>query len=290
MSTAITRSAQIRVAGIGATSTAITAKTLRAFLRDAQVLAPTLLQGVLFLLVFRYVFAGAIDSGPLAYIDYMAPGIITTAILFASTQAAVTVAQEKAAGFTDRVLSLPVRRVGITLGRLGAHAVIVTAAATTTVIAAVLTGFRPHTSAGQLAGAAGVLVLYAIAFAALFIALGSAASTPQAAQGLAFIAIPLTFISSAIVPTTTMPAWLATVADHQPLTPMIDTLRSLTQSDIIGHEPSSLTIALGWATGITLISIIAATRLTIQGQRRWGRVADLRSHTTGQSPTELGKR
>lgn len=267
MSAVTTRSPQIRIAGIGATSAAITSKTLRAFIRDPQVFVPTLLQGVLFLLVFRYVFAGAIDSGPLAYIDYMAPGIVTTAILFASTQAAVTVAHEKSAGFTDRVLSLPVRRVGVSLGRLGAHAAIVTAAATTTLIAAVLTGFRPHAPATQLVAAGTLLILYAMAFAALFIALGSVASTPEAAQGLAFIAIPLTFISSAIVPTTTMPTWLAAVADHQPLTPMIDTLRSLTQSDITGHQPSTMAIALGWAVGITLVSIITATALTTRGQK-----------------------
>ncbi len=267
MSATTTRSSQIRVAGVGATSAAITAKTLRAFTRDTQVLVPTLLQGVLFLLVFRYVFAGAIDSGLLPYIDYMAPGIITTAILFASTQAAVTVAHEKSAGFTDRVLSLPIRRVGVTLGRLGAHAAIVTAAAATTLTAAVLTGFRPHAPVPQLVAAGALLVLYAIAFAALFIALGSIASTPEAAQGLAFIAIPLTFISSAIVPTTTMPVWLAAVADHQPLTPMIDALRTLTQSDVIGLESSTIVIALGWAVGITLASIVISTVLTTRGQK-----------------------
>ncbi|MDS1272347.1 ABC transporter permease [Lipingzhangella sp. LS1_29] len=265
MSAAVPRPAAIRVAGIGATSAAIATKTLRAFLRDAQVLVPTLLQGVLFFLVFRFVFAGAIDSGPLAYVDYMTPGIVTTAILFASTQAAVTVAYENTGGFTDRVLSLPVHRVGITLGRIGAHATTVTAAATTTLLAAVLTGFRPHAPTGQLAAAAGILILYAIAFAALFVALGSAASTPAAAQGLAFIAIPLTFVSSAIVPTTTMPSWLAAAADHQPLTPMIDTLRSLTQSDVIGNEPSTTAVALGWALGVTLGSVIAATALAARG-------------------------
>lgn len=257
-----------RTAATAATSAAIAAKVLRTFARNPQAVVPTLLQGVLFLLVFRYVFAGAIDSGNLAYIDYMAPGLVTTALLFGATQAAVTVARERSAGFTDRVLSLPNRRVGITIGRLLAHAIIVTAAASTTLIAAVLVGFRPHATMADLAMATGLVISYAVAFAAIFVALGAVASSPEAAQGLAFIAIPLTFISSALVPTATMPAWLAFIADHQPLTPMIDALRGLTQSDVIENDPSTVAIALAWALGLALASILAATRFTVRTATR----------------------
>lgn len=248
-------------AGLAATSSTIASKTLKVFLRDRQVVFPTLLQGVLFLLVFRYVFAGAIDSAPLAYVDYMTPGIITTTLLFGSSQAAVTVARERSAGFTDRVLSLPVARLGVTLGRLTAQSTVVVAAAFTTLIAAFITGFRPHAGVGELAVALVMLVLYSISFAAMFIALGSAASSPEAAQGLAFIAIPLTFISSAIVPTASMPGWLAAIADFQPLTPMIDALRGLTQADLIGIDQSSLMAAIAWSAAILLVSVIMAVRL-----------------------------
>lgn len=248
-------------AGLAATSATIGSKTLKVFLRDPQAVFPTLLQGVLFLLVFRYVFAGAIDSAPLTYVDYMTPGIITTTLLFGSSQAAVTVAKERSAGFSDRVLSMPVARAGITLGRLAAQSTIVVAAALTTLLAAFVTGFRPHAGVCELVLALAMLVLYSVAFAALFLALGSAASSPEAAQGLAFIAIPLTFISSAIVPTASMPGWLAAVADFQPLTPMIDALRGLTQSDLIGVDQTSLMAALAWSAGILLVSVIMAVRL-----------------------------
>lgn len=248
-------------AGTAATSATIALKTLKVFLRDPQVVFPTLLQGVLFLLVFRYVFAGAIDSAPLAYVDYMTPGIITTTLLFGSSQAAVTVARERSAGFTDRVLSLPVARVGITMGRLAAQSTIVVAAALTTLLAAVITGFRLHAGVTEIVAALAMLVLYSVTFAALFLALGAAASSPEAAQGLAFIAIPLTFISSAIVPTASMPGWLAAVADFQPLTPMIDALRGLTQTDLIGVDQTSLMAAIAWSAGIQLVSVIMAVRL-----------------------------
>lgn len=248
-------------AGVAATSTAIASKTLRVFIRDPQAVFPTLLQGVLFLLVFRYVFAGAIESAPLAYVDYMTPGIITTSLLFASSQAAVTVARERSAGFTDRILSLPVARLGITLGRLAAQSVVGVAAALTTLLAAFATGFRLHADVSEVAAALAMLVLYSIAFAALFLALGSAASSPEAAQGLAFIAIPLTFISSAIVPTASMPGWLATAADFQPLTPMVDALRGLTQANVIGVDKTSLAVAIVWSTAILLLSVVIAARL-----------------------------
>lgn len=248
-------------AGLAVTTSAIASKTLKVFLRDPQAVLPTLLQGVLFLLVFRYVFAGAIDTAPLAYVDYMTPGIMSTSLLFASSQAAVTVAQERSAGFTDRVLSLPIARLGITLGRLTAQSTIVIAAALTTLIAAFATGFRLHANTPEIFAALTLLVLYSISFAALFLALGSAASSPEAAQGLAFIAIPLTFISSAIVPTESMPGWLATIADLQPLTPMIDALRGLTQSNLIGVDQEALTAAIIWSSAIMLVSIVIAARL-----------------------------
>lgn len=256
MTTAPTTSTTLATtASLSATTTTIASKTLKVFLRDPQNVMPTLLQGVLFLLVFRYVFAGAIESAPLAYVDYMTPGIITTTLLFGSSQAAITVAREHAEGFTDRVLSLPVARIGITLGRLAAQSTIVIVAALTTLFVAFITGFRPDASMHELVAALALLVLYSVTFAALFLALGSVASSPEAAQGLAFIAIPLTFISSAIVPTASMPGWLAAVADFQPLTPMIDSLRGLTQADLIGVEQASLVAAIIWSTAILLISI-----------------------------------
>src|SRR5699024_8561187 len=152
-------------------------------------------------------------------------------------------------------------RLGVTLGRLIAQSTIVVAATLTTLIAAFITGFRPHAGVGELVVALAMLMLYSISFAALFLALGSAASSPEAAQGLAFIAIPLTFISSAIVPTESMPGWLATIADLQPLTPMIDALRGLTQSNLIGVDQEALTAAIIWSSAIMLVSIVIAARL-----------------------------
>ncbi|SJN11976.1 ABC transporter, permease protein [Leucobacter sp. 7(1)] len=264
MRIAVSHRDQERTAGFVAVTLVIAAKILRSFFRDPQVFLPTLLQGVLFLLLFRYVFGGAIGDRELEYVDYLTPGIAVTAILFVSTQAALAVAQEKTQGFTDRMLSLPVRRIGITAGRVVAHGLIGLVGAATTVIAAFLMGFRPHAPVLNLIMAGCLLALYSIAFAAVFVALGSSVSNPQAAQSLAFIAIPLTLISSAIVPSATMPSWLAFVADHQPLTPMIDALRHLTQADQLALGATPIPAAVAWALSLTLGAVVLATNRLVE--------------------------
>lgn len=250
--------ASTSAAGLAATTAAVAAKTLRVFGRTPQLAAATVGQGVLFLLVFRYVFGGAIDTGAFGYVDYMAAGILTAAILFAAAGAAVGVAHDRVEGFTDRVLSLPTSRSGLVLGRTLADTAVVIAANLATLLAAVAVGFRPDASVTQLAAAAGLLGLYAFAFAALFGALGSLADGPQAAQTFGFLAIPLTFVSSAYVPTDTMPAWLAAVADHQPVTVMIEALRGLLHAGVVGAHPNTVLLAATYAAGIASAGLLVA--------------------------------
>lgn len=242
------------------TAAAVAGKTLRSTSRTPQVIGATLGQGVLFLLVFRYVFGGAIDVGSLAYVDYMVPGIFTAASVFAAAGAAVGVAEDRSTGFADRVLSLPTSRLGIVAGRATADTVIVLAATAVTLVAAFAVGFEPAGSWSKLAAAAGLIVFYAAAFSAAFGALGMRSSGPQAAQGLGFLAIPLTFVSSAYVPTETMPDWLAAVARNQPITHMVDALRGLLHPGAVADHWASVVLATG--SGL----VIAAAALTLA---RW---------------------
>jgi ABC-2 type transport system permease protein len=244
------------------TATVVAGKTLRTTARTPQLIIATLAQGVLFLLVFRYVFGGAITTGPLRYIDYMTPGILTAGVIFAASTAAVGVAEDHAQGFGDRVLSLPTSRPGLVVGRTIADAVVVIAATAITALAATAIGFRAHAPATDILGAAGLIVLYALAFAALFGALGAVADGPEAAQALGFIAIPVTFVSSAYVPTDTMPSWLAAIARNQPVTHMINAVRDLTQSDIVGQELSTVALAAVWAASLALASGTISIRQT----------------------------
>lgn len=247
-------------ASLPATAAAVAGKTLRSTSRTPQVIGATLGQGVLFLLVFRYVFGGAIDVGDLAYVDYMVPGILTAAIVFAAAGAAVGVAEDRATGFADRVLSLPTSRLGIVTGRATADTAIVLAATAVTLVVAFAVGFEPAGSWPELAAAAVLIVLYAVAFAAAFGALGMLSSGPQAAQGLGFLAIPLTFVSSAYVPTDTMPGWLAAVARNQPITHMVDALRGLSHPGAVADHRTTVALAAGWALILAAASLAVARR------------------------------
>ena len=245
-------------ARLAPTAATVAGKTLRVFSRTPQLVGATIGQGVLFLLVFRYVFGGAIDTGALRYIDFITPGVLTAAVLFAATGAAVGVAEDRADGFTDRVLSLPTSRGGLVVGRTIADTAVAVSATVAAFLAAVAVGFRPSAPLLHLAAAGGLLILYALAFSALFGALGGLADGAQTAQTFAFLAIPITFVSSAYVPTDTMPAWLATIADHQPVTPMIDAVRHLLHSDVLGEDRSAGLRAVGWAVAIATSSLLVA--------------------------------
>lgn len=208
-------------------ASAVAGQGLREMFRSPQVLATTLGQGVVFLLVFRYVFGGAISTAQASYVEHLAPGVITAGIVFAATGASVAAAQDRTAGLTDLLATQPAPRLSLVMGRVLADTAVVYLAAIVLAAAAVGVGFRPAATFGQLLAAAAMAALYAAAYVALFGALGALASGPQAAQGLGFLAIPMSFVSSAFVPVDTMPTWLAWFAERQPITVQIEALRAL---------------------------------------------------------------
>jgi ABC-2 type transport system permease protein len=249
------RSTPNRPADAVAAGIAVASRTLRELFRSPQLLAITLGQGVLFLLVFRYVFGGAIATGQDNYVDYLAPGVIAAGVVFAATGAGVAVAQDRSSGLAELFATHPVPRLSLVAGRILADTVTVFLAAIVLILAAFAVGFRPEGAAPELAAAAVLVVLYAAAYAGAFGALGSVAGGPQAAQGLGFIAIPFTFVSSAYVPVDSMPSWLAWFAEHQPITIQIDALRALASS--AGDPATAVPAAL------VTIAILAASALTM---------------------------
>lgn len=251
-------------ASLSATAGAVASTTLREFVRTPQMIATTLAQGILFLLVFRYVFGGAIDPGGASssYVDFMTPGIVVATAAFASTAAAVGVAQDRSEGFADRLRALPTSRLGIVVGRALADTAITLSATLVTFVAAVVVGFRPEFSAPHASLVASLIVLDAAAFASAFGALGSFAADTGAAQGLAFLAIPITFLSSAYVPTDSMPTLLRIVAENQPVTQMINALRTLTDGSRSSAEASTIIAAAVWAGLITMAGLaVSAIRV-----------------------------
>jgi ABC-2 type transport system permease protein len=212
----------------------------------------------MFLIIFRYIFGGAIETGRLGYVDFVVPGIITTMLIWSGMGAAIAVTEDRSQGLFDRLRSLPIPRSAVLSGRAVADVATQVWALVVMTGVSFLLGFRLHggTVDGMIAFA--LIIVFSFAFEWLFIAAGLHAGNAQAAQGMALLFVPLTFVSSAYVPVSSMPEWLRAFATHQPVTYMIDSVRSLTggtQAEaLLGHSASFfVTRALLWSAAIVLV-------------------------------------
>jgi len=244
------------------TSTAVVSKrTLLKFLRTPQLIVLGTIQGAMFLLIFRYVFGGAINpGGTINYVNFLVPGFVTTGILFGGMGASAGVAEDMDQGVIDRLRSLPIPRAAVLTGRALADTWLQIYSLIILVLISFAVGFRLHASIGRSLIAFALIVAFGIAFEWLFILLGMLAGNAQAAQGMALLIFPFTFISSAYVPVKTMPGFLQAIANHQPITPMVDAVRALTQGPaaerLLGHQASYYVIeSLLWS--LALVAVFA---------------------------------
>jgi ABC-2 type transport system permease protein len=245
-------------AGPVTTAVAVARRTVRKFLRTPQLVVVGTIQGVMFLLIFRYVFGGAIGAGGLDYVQFLVSGFVVTGVLFSGTGAAAGVAEDIEQGFFDRLRSLPIPRTSVLAGRSLADTALVAWGAAITTAIGFAVGFRVETD--WLAGLAAfaLVVVFGFAFAWLFITIGLYAGNAQAAQGMSLLVFPLSFVSSAYVPVDSMPGWLQSFAEHQPLTVMVDAVRALTLGDtataVLGHSTTYYVVAsLLWSAGLVLV-------------------------------------
>lgn len=255
----MTATAQVNGVGLATATWTVARRGITKVRRTPQILAIGLVQSMAFLLIFRYVFGGAIGTGGIRYVDYMIPGLLTVGGLFAGMSAAVAVAEDLNEGFFDRLKSLPMPRTAVIAGQVLADTARVTLTLGVSVALAFAVGFRTHASWGSALAGLGLCALSGFAFVWVFVALGLLTGSVQAAQGVGFLALPLSFVSSAYVPVHTMPGWLQGFAEHQPVTVMIDAVRTLTQGDaaeaLYGHGSAFYaTRALMWTAAITLVS------------------------------------
>jgi ABC-2 type transport system permease protein len=243
----------------------IAARTLKKFVRTPALIVAGTAQGVLFLLIFRYVFGGAVaHTGSLDYVDFLVPGFVVTGVLFQGMGAASGVADDRAGGLFDRLRSLPIRLLAIITGRVSADSLLVAWGVVVMTAVGFAVGFRTAGPAPEAVAALGLTFLYGFAFVWLFIAMGLAAGSPQAAQGLSFLVFPLSFVSSAYVPVSTMPGWMQGFATYQPMTQMVDTVRLLTGGPavhaLLGHPLSFYLVpSLLWTVGLVAVFAPLAT-------------------------------
>lgn len=218
-------------AGPLTTAATIAARGLRQLARTPQVLGIAVVQSVLFLLMFRYVIGGAIGVSGVSYVDFLVPGFVVSGLIFTAGGSAVAVAEDAASGLYDRLRSLPVPGVAVLAGRALADAGLMLFIALVTLLVGVGVGFRFGGGASGALAAVGLVAVYSVAFAWVFVWLGLVSGSAQAAQGLGILGVPFSFLSSAFVPVDSMPAVLEAFADHQPLTFMVDAGRGLLLGD-----------------------------------------------------------
>jgi ABC-2 type transport system permease protein len=249
-----------RRAGLARSTATVTRRALLRYVRTPQLIVMATIQMTMFFLIYRYMFGGAIRSVGLPYVDYLVPGFIATGVLFSGIGAAVATAEDVQQGFIDRLRSLPIPRSSVLVARAIADTAILTVASAVTVGIAFAVGFRLHGTVIDGVAAFGLVVLYGFVFEWVFVAMGLLAGNAQAAQGMGMIVFPLAFISSAYIPVKTMPSWLQAFANHQPLTPMVDSVRALTvgphAARLLGH-PAGYFVghALIWTAAIIVIAL-----------------------------------
>lgn len=251
----------------------ITRRNLLRVVRLPQLLLFSTVQPVMFLLLFNYVFGGAIElgagpvSGPGQYINWLIPGILVQTAVFGATATSIGLTEDLSAGVIDRFRSLPMSRSAVLSGRTIADLVRNTFVNTLMLFVGFLMGWRFEQ--GFLKMALGVLIalLFGYAFSWLMASIGLMAKTPEAAQSAGFLPIfPLVFASSVFVPTESMPSWLQAFADNQPITIVANTVRSLMIPEealaFLDLDPGTLILqSLAWIVLIVLFFGYLSVRL-----------------------------
>jgi ABC-2 type transport system permease protein len=232
-------------------------RSVRRSLRDPEAFFTALMLPVILMLLFVYVFGGAMRTGT-SYVDYVVPGLIVLCAGFGAGTTATAVAADMSNGIVDRFRSMPMAKSSVVVGHVVASLLRNLVATALVIGVGLAVGWRPHGSPVDWVVAGGVVVLFILALSYLAAAVGLVAGSPEAANSMTIVLMFLPYVSTAFVPVATMPRWLRGFAEHQPMTPVIETLRGLWMGTPLGHQPAW---ALAWSLGILTLSVVTATAL-----------------------------
>lgn len=248
---ALPRAATRRQSALG-DALILTDRSLRLTRRNVDALLTSLMLPVMLMLLFVYLFGGAIHTGT-AYVTYVVPGVVLLCVGFGASLTAVSVSQDMTGGIVDRFRSMDVGGASVLAGHVAASVARNIVSTVLVFGVAFLIGFRTNASPLDWLAATGVLLFFVLAFSWLSAAIGLLTSSPEAASGFTWFVMFLPYLSSAFVPIDTMPTWLQGFAQNQPVTPVIETLRGL-----LLHTPVSTSpwVALVWCGGILLVAVV----------------------------------
>jgi ABC-2 type transport system permease protein len=232
-------------------------RSVRRSMRDPEAFFTALVLPVILMLLFVYVFGGALRTGT-SYVDYVVPGLIVLCAGFGAGTTATALAQDMSNGIIDRFRSMPVTSSSVVTGHVAASLLRNLLATALVVGVGLAVGWRPTGSPLDWLGAAGLVVLFILALSWLAAAVGLLAGSPETANSATIVLMFLPYVSTAFVPADTMPRWLQGFAEHQPMTPVIETLRGLWMGTPLGHQPL---LAVTWCLVILTVSALVASRL-----------------------------
>jgi ABC-2 type transport system permease protein len=226
-------------------------RCLRLSRRNIDALITSLMLPVMLMLLFVYLFGGAIQTGT-AYVTYVVPGVLLLCAGFGASMTAISVSHDMTTGIIDRFRSMDIGGASVLTGHVVAS---VARNLVSTVLVfgiAFLIGFRPVAGPLDWLAAVGVLLLFILAISWLSAAVGLLARSPEAAGGFTFFVMFLPYPSSGFVPIDTMPSWIHGFAQHQPVTAVIETMRGLLLDLPLGASPWR---AVAWCGGIIVASV-----------------------------------
>jgi ABC-2 type transport system permease protein/oleandomycin transport system permease protein len=237
-----------------ADSRVMAARQLRKTLRRPTYIVFSFVQPVIFVLLFRYVFGGAIATGGTSYVNFLIPGIIVQTAIFGSLVTGLGLTEDIKAGVVDRFRSLPIARSAVLIGRTAADMVVNTLTVLLMVAVGIAVGFRPHGSIAAVVLAVALVLAFSYVFSWISAWVGLLLRDPEAAQSGGFIWVfPLTFASSAFVPTHTMPAVVRAFANVNPVTLVVNSVRHLMLGQ--GSATTSTLESLAWLVGLLLVFV-----------------------------------
>ena len=227
----------------------LTTRMLRHNIRSVDTIITILVMPVMILLAFVFVLGGAMNTGPIRYVDYVVPVVLLLAIASGVAYTGFRVNQDVTQGMYDRFRTMPIARASMIGGHI-VSSVIINAVSVVVIFGiALLCGYRPHPGWAGFGVMVGVVVVVLVAFTVMGVAFGMAAQSSEGAGVFSYVVMGLMFVSSGFAPTSTMKAGLRWFADHQPMTPIINALRAAQSGQVDG---TATLIALAWLVAMII--------------------------------------
>ena len=232
-------------------------RSLRHVTRSMDTIITVTIMPIAFMLLFVYVFGGAIKAGSGNYVNYLLPGILLIAIASGISYTAFRLFNDLQSGIFERFHSMPIARSSVLWGHVLTSLVANAISVVVIVLVALLMGFRSSAGVPAWLAVAGILVVFTLALTWIAVLAGLSATSPDGASAFSYPLIFLPFVSSAFVPTASMPGPVRVFAEHQPVTSIVNTIRALFERQPVG---SDIWIALAWCLGILVVAYILAMR------------------------------